>query len=214
MLVLFLKQWQLDMEGNISINQISTFSANFRLERKFLIPIVAVLFLGFSAAAMEDAEASHWRFGHVSWKVIDNPAGPGATVEFNGFQAWRLARCGGADPPIGNTFSQSTFRFGDTGPDSTQNGFVEIVAKNNMDPVVDERWCFAKMVGNLAGDPLVHTYTTDGPFTFEMDGCCRTGFEKNNPDRAFSVTTLIDLRSPPQPNDSPISTTSPIVPLF
>ena len=54
------------MEGNISIKQISTFCSNFRLERKFVIPIVAVLFLGISAAAIEDAEASHFRLGHLN----------------------------------------------------------------------------------------------------------------------------------------------------
>jgi len=203
------------MVGIVSIKQISTFCTNFRLERKFLIPIVAVLFLGFSALAIEDAEASHFRYGTISWKIISDPPGPGATVEFTGNQGIRLMRCAdpqAPDPPIGNRFLENTFDFGD-GTDVIEDIWNEIVAKNNMDPDPLLRWCFAKIIGDSAGNPLVHTYTTDGPFDVELFECCRTAAEKNNPGDSFKVSTIVDLRNSVQVPDgqaSPITVLSPI----
>jgi len=73
----------------------------------------------------------------------------------------------------------------------------------------DDDWLFAHAIDPLhPTEDIVHTYSSTGPFTAEINSCCRTSDEINNPDGGYRVSTEVDLSIT---NSSPVSTLEPIV---
>jgi len=200
------------MEGNISINQISTFFSNFRLERKFLIPIMTVMIFGVSAAMMQDAEASHFRFGHLNWVAT----GTGFEVVFDGDMAWRTSSgwsckavgdvtvpCsdGSGNPGIGDSFSTTDVEFGD-GSDDVDT-CITVEAKD-----IPNDWIFGAIVSCDTLQSIKHTYPGPGPFTAFFESCCRINSLVNDPD-SFRVESIVNFVG--GNTQSPVSVIVPIV---
>jgi len=205
-------KWTMDRVSKSDFKVLfSTFCTNFRLERKFLIPIMAVFIFGVSAAAMQDAEASHFRFGHLNWESTGN----GNEVELSGEQAWRRTFFGspGVGDVVGGT---TTLNFGD-------GGFQTICILVTAIDTVDD-WFFGMIVdcstppnSHLNPNQIVkitHTYATpnDGGVPWEAfwDSGNRIGFPLiNSPNSGFRVEAEVNLVN--SNTQSPKSVIPPIV---
>jgi hypothetical protein len=163
----------------------------------FIFTILAVTVLFVSAFGIQEADASHFRFGHVNWE--ENPNSPGM-VTFGGDQAWR-GNSFGSLPSIGDVVGSTSFlNFGDgTGGESI---YVKVEAVNPTD-----NWLFGKIV-DQQGNPITHTYAGDGPYTAYFDSCCRIGgLSSSGSDyRVESVVNLVNDNT-----QSPKSAIPPIV---
>ncbi|WP_412062628.1 immunoglobulin-like domain-containing protein [Rubrivirga sp. IMCC45206] len=139
------------------------------------------LLLGALAAA--PAEASHFRYGNVSYRTVS-----GNTVEFKIQQAWRYSAFN--TPVGGTTFTTSFFRFGD--------GSAQVPVQLRVTAVDTQAdWLFGEMT-------VRYTYPGTGPYTAYFDSCCRISL--GNGGGSFNLRTLVTPG-----NNSPTVALQPIV---
>jgi Concanavalin A-like lectin/glucanases superfamily/Ig-like domain CHU_C associated len=129
---------------------------------KKLFTLIAILFFFLSPLI---SEASHFRYGHITWTRV-----PGTRdVTFTVTTAWRY------------DFSETvSLDFGD----GTSSGSVigtEILYVPN-----DYRVFQAQ---------VTHTYANDGPFTVSFGSCCRISTLQNGADQSFTVSTVVCLNN-------------------
>lgn len=155
--------------------------------------LVALVGLCTAAFSPPQTEASHFRFGHISWKPLT-----GTDIEFTITQAWRGTAF--SSPPLGGTFSPGGFDFGD----NTSTGLTLTVT--SLDPVND--W----IVGETT---ITHTYPSPGNFTAFFESCCRINnceerpnAHINNPSGSERTETIVNVGTG---NSSPVSNLPPIV---
>lgn len=132
------------------------------------------------------AEASHFRYGNISWRVVGSDASK-RTIEFKISQAWR------GTPALGESPYGSTLDFGDN---TTQDFAVAATAVNATD-----NYYYGQAT-------LTHTYAANGDYTVSAGGCCRIPTLVNNASGAYNITSVVNVGTG---NSSPVSTLSPIV---
>ncbi|GAC1535469.1 MAG: hypothetical protein NVS2B7_04480 [Herpetosiphon sp.] len=99
-------------------------------------------------------------------------------------------------PNVGDTISEGTLTFGDGASEPATTTVVSVDTAND---VVTSR------------STHVHTYPSAGPFTADIDGCCRLGSAGghiNNTDGRFRVETIVDFGAT---SGSPSGSVAPIV---
>jgi len=142
----------------------------------------AVFFILFSLLYTAPANASHFRFGHITWTRT-----AGDTIVFSVTSAWREQLPAGSGIPALNGHRATRLSFGDASvselPELGVNTFP-------MGSFVD-----------LAGEPYVivrfttkHKYATEGPFTVFFESCCRINSLINAGGTSERVETIVDLR--------------------
>ena len=156
-----------------------------------------------------DVFATHFRYGHLSWKA--RPDLGTHVAEFSLFNSFRRDGYSGSGPdgrPItGDIITEfigaTTLRFGDGAALGTLDYVV--VA---FDPIAN--WIFAKALAdrNNVGLPIVHTYSGPGPWTADIDSCCRISDSVNAPDGSYRVLTTVNFSTE---NSAPVSTLPTIV---
>jgi len=152
------------------------------------IALLAVLMTGF----MSKADASHYRYGTLSWK----PTGNVKEVEFSGSQVWRNHTVGGGVGSRSNTVGRLYF-----GDGTFTNMYILITSAN-----ASENWYGGNIV-NSASQPITHTYTGNGPYKVYWNSCCRVGGLRNY-NGNMRMETIVNLTTG---NSSPVSTTPAIV---
>lgn len=126
-----------------------------------------------------DSNASHFRFGHISWTRT-----PGTRdVTFTVTTAWRYDY---TDPV--------TLTFGD-GTSSASSYGTEILYVPNEYRVFQAQF--------------THTYSSDGPFTVSFGSCCRISTLQNGADDSYLFSTIVclannNLGSPAYSPSSPV----------
>ena len=200
----------------------------------FTLTLVATLL------APGKAEASHFRYGHISWTAVG-----GTAVEFSVAIAARrsyaisvfacadpatsyattIACTGpGGRPGVGDVISlDMAFFFGDgnslpnTGVYATRPKLV-VTAIDTVDD-----WLIGQMLdpNSFPGidTSITHDYAASGAgdYTAALASCCRVGqfsggnWHINNPDTAFRLETVVNAGNITPANDSPVSSLSPIV---
>jgi hypothetical protein len=146
------------------------------------------------------SEASHFRFGIITWKP--RPDISATAAEFTVQQAWRRTSCGGSagdgyvavgDPAC----VQTDLSYGDGAFDPIGGTVVSI------DPVND--WY-------LQSYTSVHEYPTanngGAPWEARYDSCCRIYENVNAPGTSFTQIATVDLGIS---NSSPVTTLLPII---
>ncbi len=119
------------------------------------------------------AQASHFRYGNITWRVPD-PVGAPRTVQFTVISAWRTAFIDGTSLNFGDgvTNAFTTGATIGTGTDAGGNSFTVTQYTVN------------------------HTYATDGPFTAFFTSCCRvSNLSGGQADGTFRVETIVSLAS-------------------
>lgn len=175
------------------------------------VSLVAIVFLA-GLALPGAAGASHFRFGHLTWKKAPGQAD---TVEITFLAAFRRSAytscvnpatggsvgCTGAGgrPGVGDVIFEGVgatriTSFGD-GSAATPILLFEVFS-------IDIRadWLLGRAVDPQ--DPTLpfirHAYTSSEPFVVESTGCCRIGSSGvtrhlNNPDQPYKVSTVVNL---------------------
>ncbi len=129
---------------------------------KKLFTLIAISFFFLSPLI---SEASHFRYGHITWTRV-----PGTRdVTFTVTTAWRY-----------DQNETVLLTFGD-GANSGSILGTEILAVPNEYRVYQQQ--------------VTHTYATDGPFTVSFGNCCRISTLQNGADQDFLVSTLVCLNN-------------------
>lgn len=152
--------------------------------------LALLVILGTSLAA--PAGASHFRFGHITWKARPD-IGPTA-VELTVLHAWRRSAFSNRNPGDTLPFAAANLLFGD----GTSTGLTGVVVTVN----TADDWFLARYT-------TVHNYPYPGPFTAFFDSCCRIFGLVNASSASFRVATQVDLRG--GNTGSPVSSISPIL---
>lgn len=140
--------------------------------KKLLAIFAAVFVSGFVSS---NAYASHFRFGHITWKLISANQQDGSfTVEFTSIQAWRAT----ADDTL-------PINYGDGG--STDSSVI--ANRTVLGPFTDiggEQYVITRYTD-------LHTYANVGPWVADITSCCRIGSLINAGDDSELVQTIVDL---------------------
>ena len=127
---------------------------------KKLFTLIAISFFFFSPLV---SEASHFRYGHITWTRT-----PGTrTVTFTVTTAWRY------------DFTETiNLDFGDGTTSGSAVGTEILYVPNDY---------------RVYQTQITHTYATDGPFTASFYSCCRISTLQNGADDNFWVSSVVCL---------------------
>lgn len=156
-----------------------------------------VLVLSFSA------EATHYRYGNISWERVSG--GSGYRVQFKVSIAWRKSfnyqwnqSIVGSQVPMG-----TAFRTNNTSPVATYSPQLTVTSIN-----ASEDWFYGEAT-------FIHDYGRAGVFNPFWTGCCRISTLQNNADRTFTATSRVELVGAygtlGSNNASPVTSITPII---
>jgi MYXO-CTERM domain-containing protein len=139
------------------------------------------------------AEASHFRYGNITYKIPD-PVGSPLTVRFDVVTAWR------SDYGSANTSNPLYFGDGTTNPatDGTIIGSGTDASGSKY---------------NVHRYTVTHTYPAPGLYTATWGDCCRISKLSNAADDYFQVTAKVDLTSASGNTGNPVSVVPAIIQL-
>jgi VCBS repeat-containing protein len=155
-----------------------------------LFILVILTFIGLAAV---EVQASHFRYGNVSYQpVLDGNGNPTGTVVFKIQEGWRRSAFGNV--VTGNVVNTGTILvFGDGGQ---ANISITVTSYS-----ATEDWFVGEMTIN-------RTYAGAGPYTASVSSCCRISNLNNGADGNFRYETLV---RPLSLNRSPVSALPPVV---
>ncbi len=160
-----------------------------------LAPHIAGLFLFMVLLAgfAPTAQATHFRYGNVSWIPVASDA-TGRTIQFRVSVGYRTSFGYGVPIAVGAVITNfDTFNFGD-GTSAPLNFTVTSVNGPN-------DYFYAEAL-------LTRTYAANGTFVAYYDDCCRISTLQNNADDSYYVGTTVTVGNN---NRAPVATLSPIV---
>ncbi|TCJ14349.1 HYR domain-containing protein [Flaviaesturariibacter flavus] len=157
--------------------------------KKAKLTLFTFLFL-FAALA---AEASHFRYGNISWRWVS-----GRTIEFKVSQAYRRSYTTTfTNAVVGSTVSGiGSLNFGDNSA-----GTINLVVSSVN---VAEDWIYGEAT-------LTHTYATDATFTAFFSGSARLSNLQNNWDLAYRQEVKVTIGGAVLGNSGPVSGMPPTV---
>lgn len=151
---------------------------------------ICLLIFGLLLAKPEVANASHFRYGNITWERV---TGQPNQIRFRVTQAWRRSFFG--SPGVGSTVSTGSLV---TGVGSTTINLT-VTSVN-----ITEDWFYGEFT-------YVQTYpTTTATYNAYFQGCCRISSLINNSNDAYLVSTLVTIGNN---NDAPVSTVPPFISL-
>ena len=143
--------------------------------------------------AFQDAYATHFRYGNITWRETGNPG----EIEFTIESAWR-GSFGNFNPTVGAIFSLGSgtafFNFGDGTFGTTLD--IEVTSVNS-----SEDWLFGV-------SKVTHTYANPGDYTVFFQSCCRISTLENNANGEYRVEAVVNVGAN---NNPPTTSLQPIV---
>ncbi|WP_118974545.1 HYR domain-containing protein [Taibaiella koreensis] len=150
----------------------------------------AALVILFSVLTAIRAEASHFRYGNITWS---RPDAASRTITITLTQSYRMSNWPGV--AVGSTISDGVFlNFGD-------NSNAQVSLKVNSVNVAEDYF-----IGTFT---TTHTYASSGDFNVSYSNCCRLSTLQNNADGNFGQVTSVNLST--SNLGSPVSTLPPVV---
>jgi hypothetical protein len=123
------------------------------------------------------AQATHFRFGHLSWRRLGPGTAPGShLVEISVTEAWRATFLG---------FGELSYAYGDG-----SGGFSTSAAV--LGPILSDVAGEQYRVGTAK---VVHQYSGNGPFLVSGSSCCRISSLVNAGDDDERLDMVVDLRN-------------------
>jgi len=174
-----------------------------------LIGEVVLLCVILSLVVVSVTWATHFRYGHLSWKARPD-IGQNA-AEFTLFNSFRRSGYPGSGTDglpitgdiIRENIGSTRLFFGD----GTSIGTLDYLVVA-FDPAADWIYCKALADRSNISLPIIHTYSGPGQWTAEINSCCRISTLRNNPDGNYRVLTTVNFNTE---TCSPVSTLPPIV---
>lgn len=170
---------------------------------------LTLLLVGFIALALtpQSAEATHFRYGHITWA-------PTANANEVQFVVTAAFRNGYGVNAVGQYFTEviggTGLQFGDGGSTTSADwhviGFSGLCGEPGLQDVVIARLD----PGQTGADVVLHTYAPGGPYVAEINSCCRILSPEhiNNPTDGYRVCVDVQLTGG---NASPVSGMPPVV---
>ncbi|MDC0748640.1 MopE-related protein [Polyangium mundeleinium] len=161
--------------------------------------LLAFLFALVGLLGSRTAEADHFRFGTISWRVPNLQASP-RTVEFTVRTAWTT----------GSSYV-TTLNFGD-GVTFTPNPVTEIKEKGSGTSIAGGSYTVVEYKAS-------HTYASAGPWVayFDSGNLKRIAGLENGSNQPYRVQATVDLAGPPangvHNTGGPVATVPPVVQL-
>ena len=171
---------------------------------------LALLLPMLLALKPETAQATHFRYGHLTWQPLT-----GNSVRFTLTDAFRRTGYAGTHPDgsvaVGDIFQED---IGATGLNFGDGGFTGVLDFKviSIDPA--NNWCLALALepGSTTKTTIDHTYASanngGSPWVADINSCCRTLVEANNPSGNYRVLTYVETATG---NRSPSSSLPAIV---
>lgn len=174
---------------------------------KFLIPKQFQIFLLSLAFLLTGffAQATHYRYGTISWeRVLGGGGGNACVVEVTVKQAWRASAWFGGAPTLGVSTAStgSLLLYGYNNGLTSFHGSNSIVLTATSYDAADD-WFFGEFTTTVTLPNC-----TDS-FAFYYDGCCRISSLVNNNDDDYSAISIVTPYT--SGNDAPVSSQVPIV---
>jgi hypothetical protein len=178
----------------------------YQKPRTFVHLIVLLILL---LVGLAEAQASHFRFGHLTWQP--RPDISPTTVDFTFMGAWRRSAYSGTAPDgrpkIGDIVGDSSISFGDGSSSGTL--YFEVTAIS-----VEQDWVIG--IARQAQGPIgvirkkyaTPRHSSGAAWVASANGCCRISTLRNGADASYNVQSSVDLTIP---NTPPISNLPPIV---
>lgn len=168
--------------------------------------VISSVFLMLSSGT---AFATHFRYGHISWKT--RPDIGTNTAEITLFASFRrdgyIGTAPDGHPKTGDIIHEdigaTALNFGDGL--STGELYFLVIA---YDPSAN--WLYTKALASQTnvGLPIIHSYNGPGPWTADINTCCRISNSINDGDGSYRVLTTITFAVE---TNSPVSTLQTIV---
>jgi hypothetical protein len=156
------------------------------LGKGFVMMTLLVFMLLFSFKA----NASHYRYGNISWSRVNSST---RTITVTVTQAWRRSFFGTIN--VGSTATGTALDFGDG---TSTNAVITATSVN-----VTDDWFYGSFT-------VTHTYAGAATsFTLSYSNCCRISTLQNNADGNFSSVSVVNLVA--GNTGSPVSSTPPII---
>ncbi len=130
---------------------------NWSLKAAFITLLLTVF-------QLNSAEASHFRYGDISWRVVESDP-TGRTIEFKVNTGWRL-----------NAVNTIYLRFGD----GTGAYMSRVITNVNGE--------YSYSTGTVR-----HTYASNGNYTAFYSGCCKISNLANNRDDSWYMRTVVNV---------------------
>ncbi|MCA9620915.1 MAG: hypothetical protein KC731_17960, partial [Myxococcales bacterium] len=148
---------------------------------RYVRSLAALVFACATLLLAARAEASHFRYGNIAWKVPD-PINAPLTVEFTVTHGWR------------SDFVDSVLLdFGDGQSESS----TDVTIGTGLD-AAGESYTIQRFV-------TTHTYASPGSYTAFFENCCRVGTLQNAPSADFRVEADLSLEADGSNTSGPIS---------
>ena len=182
---------QLDFVGNNTHPLASMPSRGLRAANWPLVLRVLLLCLVLGAA--QSAQASHFRYGGLTWRTVASDPSK-LTVQFKVSQAWRRSFGPFSNVTIGSVVLTDNLDLGDgTAPVPVNLTVTSVDVSGD----------------SFYGESLItHTYAVAGNYTAFYTNCCRLSSLGNNANGTWYVNTQVNAGSG---NSSPVSTVAPVV---
>lgn len=171
--------------------------------RTLLFALAAVAALATIVTLAPEAEATHYRWGVLSWE----PTETANEVKFTGNHGWR--RSAFSYPNVGDTVETGVLYTGDGGAVTLRVRVTTISETND--------WFIGKFVDGNGVEGIRYQYGAPNnggqPWVAYFESCCRISpyssgnFHVNNPDHDMRLETHVDLSVP---NSSPKTILPPI----
>ena len=153
---------------------------------------VLILCLVLGAGVATPAQASHFRYGSLTWRTAQTDPSR-LTVQFKVSQAWRRSFGPFSNVTVGSTVLTDLLNFGDGTSSSVR------LTVTSVDIAGD----------SFYGESLItHTYAAVGAYQAYYTDCCRLDNLLNNANTYWYLGTLVNAGSG---NSSPVSTMPPVV---
>ncbi|UQA61149.1 MopE-related protein [Polyangium aurulentum] len=139
------------------------------------------------------AEASHFRYGNITYKIPD-PIGSPLTVRFDVVTAWRS--------DYGSANTTTPLYFGDNTSNPPTDGAI-----------IGSGTDASGQKYNVHRYTVTHTYPMPGLYTVTWGDCCRITALSNASSDNFQITAKVDLTSPTGNTGNPVSVVPAIIQL-
>ncbi|MBI3193449.1 MAG: hypothetical protein HYZ34_03155, partial [Ignavibacteriae bacterium] len=171
---------------------------------------MAVVLIAFTMLALfpQQAEASHFRYGHLTWRPRTDVSA--STIEFTLTGAFRRNGYNGTGgdgfPITGDIITENIGATGLNFGDNTSTGTLRFVITSYD---VSNNWLIGQALQpNTNSSTILHNYpNSTGSYTAEVASCCRIGTLVNAANNNYRIFSPVYFTG----NSSPVSSLTPII---
>ncbi len=184
-------------------------------QNKHFMKLLLVIIFGISAFLIlttQKAQATHFRYGHLTWQRLNAVSDNVRFTLVNAFtRDGFIGSAGDGFPAVGDIITEN---IGGTQLFFGDGNFTGVLQYKVISINVTDNWLMAQALepGSNVKTTIDHNYPSSSngglPWLAEINDCCRSGAESNNPNGYYRVFTYVETGSG---NHSPTSSLPAVV---